>query len=79
MGHIGNEGNGVHGVWVTLAMGTQGAMGYRGIGYVGNETNRGKVVQGVWVQGVWGTCPIRPTGGMGYRGTGGIGHMGNRA
>ena len=36
-------------------MGTQGAMGYRGIGYIGNETNRGKAVQG-WVG----------TGGMGY-------------
>ena len=42
-------------------MGTQWEMGYRGIGYIGNETHRGKVVQGVW-----GTWPIRPTGGMGY-------------
>ena len=67
MGHIGNEGNGV---WVTSAMGTQGAMGYRGIGYIGNETHRGKAVQGVWIQGVWGTRPIRPAGGMGYRGYG---------
>ena len=59
-------------------MGTQGAMGYRGIGYIGNETHRGKVVQGIWVQGVWGTWPIRPTGGIGVWGTGGMGHMGNR-
>ena len=43
-------------------------MGYKGIGYIGNETHRGKVVQGAW-----GTWPIRPTGGMGYRGTGGMG------
>ena len=47
-------------------MGTQGTMGYRGMWYIGNETHRGKVVQGVWVQGVQGTWPIRPTGGMGY-------------
>ena len=57
MGHIGNEGNGVHGVWVTSAMGPMGngdtgAIGYRGIGYIGNETTRGKAVQGVWVQEV---------------------------
>ena len=62
MGHISNGA-----LW---PMGTQGAMGYRGIGYIGNETHRGKAVQGVWVQGVWGTWPIRPTGGMGYRGMG---------
>ena len=62
MGHIGN---GTYGQW-----GHRGAMGYRGIGYIGNETHRGKVVQGVWVQGVWDTCLIRPTGGMGYRGYG---------
>ena len=46
-------------------MGTQGAMGYRGIGHMGNETDRGK-----GVQGVWGTWLIRPTGGMWYRGYG---------
>ena len=61
MGHIGN---GAYGQW------GQCEMGYRGIGYIGNETHRGKVVQ--WV---WGIGPIRPTGGMEYRG---YGHMGNR-
>ena len=70
MGHIGNEGNGIHGVWVTLAMGPMGngdtvGNGVQGIGYIGNETHRVKVVQGVW-----GTWPIRPTGGMGYKGMG---------
>ena len=29
-------------------MWTQGAMGYRGYGHMGNEAHRGKVVQGVW-------------------------------
>ena len=66
MGHISNGAYGQWGQW---------EMGYRGIGYIGNETHRGKVVQGVW-----GTWPIRPTEGMGYRGMGyrGYGHMGNR-
>ena len=63
-------GYGSHRQWGLWAMGTQGAMGYRDIGYIGNEMTRGKAVQGVWVQGVWGTWPIRPTGGMGYRGMG---------
>ena len=63
-------GYGSHWQWGLWAMGTQGAMGYRGIGYIGNEMTRGKAVQEVWVQGVWGTWPIRPTGGMGYCGYG---------
>ena len=54
-------------------MGTQGAMGYRGIGHMGNETHRGKEVQGVW-----GTWPIRPTG-YGVQGVWGMGYMGNRS
>ena len=43
----------------TGAMGRQGAMGYRGIGHMGNETHRAKGYR------VWGTWPIRLTGGMG--------------
>ena len=74
-------------------MGTQGAMGYRGMGHMGNETHRGKEVQWVWgtwpirptgygVQGVWGTWAIGHNGYRGYGvqgvwGTGGMGHMGN--
>ena len=58
----GSQGNGAYGQW--------GHRGQWGIGYIGNEMTRGKVVQGVWVQGVWGTWPIRPTGGMGYCGYG---------
>ena len=59
-------------------MGTQGAMGYRGIGTGGME-HMGNRPQ--WVQGVWGT------GGMGHReygphrqgGTWARGHMGKGA
>ena len=42
---------------------------------MGNEANRGKVIQGVWGVEVWGIWAMRPRGGMGYRG---MGHMGNR-
>ena len=63
-------GYGSHQQWGLWPMGTQGAMGYRGIGYIGNETSRGKAVQGVWVKVVRGTWPIRPTGGMEYSGMG---------
>ena len=65
-------GYGSHQQWGLWAMGTQGAMGYRGIGYIGNETHRGKAVRGYrgmghmankahrgyGVQGVWGTWAI---------------------
>ena len=45
-------------------------MGYRGIGHMGNEAHRGKVVQG------YGHIGNRDTGANGY---GGMGHMGNEA
>ena len=53
-------------------MGTQGQWG---IGHMGNETHRGKEVQGVW-----GTSPIRPKGYgvQGVWGTWAIGHNGYR-
>ena len=44
-------GYGSHRQWGLWAMGTQWAMGYRGIGYIGNETHRGKVVQGYGYRG----------------------------
>ena len=76
MGHISN---GAYGQW-----GHRGQWS-TGIGYIGNDTHRGKVVQEVWVQGVWCTWPIRPTGGMGtgvwgtgVLGTWAIGHNGYR-
>ena len=44
---------------------------------MGNEANRGKVIQGVWGAEVWGIWAMRPRGGgMGYRG---MGHMVNRS
>ena len=45
---MGYRGYWSHGQWGLWAMGTQGAMGYRDIGHMGNETYRGKEVQGVW-------------------------------
>ena len=58
-----------------MAKGDTGAMGYRDIGHMANETHRGK-----GVQGVWGTWPKRPTKGMGSGvwGTWAIGHNGYR-
>ena len=51
MGHMGNGGNRVQGVWATWAMGPMGNVETGGNG----------------VQGIWGTWAMRPTGGMGYR------------
>ena len=42
---------------------------------MGNEADRGKVIQVVWDAEVWCIWAMRPRGGMGYRG---MGHMGNR-
>ena len=56
-------------------MGTQEAMGYRGIAHMGNKAHRGYVVQGVWGTGAIGHNGYR---GYGYRGYWqGMGHMGN--
>ena len=40
MGHIGNEGNDVHGVWVTLAMGPIGNGDTGGNGVQGYRVHR---------------------------------------
>ena len=40
MGHIGNEGNGVHGVWVTSAMGPMGNGDTVGNGVQGYRVHR---------------------------------------
>ena len=42
---MGHMANGVHG-----QCGYRVAMGYRGMGHMGNEVHRGK-----WIKGVWGT------------------------
>ena len=55
--------------------GHRGQWGTGDMGHMGNEADRGKVIQGVWGAEVWGIWAMRPTGGMGYRG---MGHMGNR-
>ena len=65
MGHIGNEGIGVHGVWVTSAMGP-----------MGNGDTGGNGVQGYRVHRQWDPQGQSGTGGVG---TGGMGHMSNKA
>ena len=55
-------------------MGTQGAMGYRGIGHMAIRP-MGQKGTGGMDTGVWGTWPIRPTGGVGYRGYGAHGQQ----
>ena len=54
---MGHRGYGPHRQWVTWAM------GYRGMGHMGNEAHWGYRVQGYGAHGVWGTR--------------GMGHMGN--
>ena len=70
----------------------RGQWGTGDMGHMGNEANRGKVIQGVWGAEVWGIWAMRPRGGMGYKGMGhrgygvhgvwatwSIGHMANGA
>ena len=45
-------GYGLHWQWGLWAMGTQWAMGYRGIGYIGNETHRSSGTGGMGTGGM---------------------------